>query len=72
MDCVSPVSDPKVTNNPNTTTLQKAETQPASYKHFLTHKQILDLSSCFIEINVYFVNLPFHSSREKCNHDPCF
>lgn len=72
LDCVIPVLGPNVTNDPHATTLQKAETQPAHYKHLLIHRQILDFSSCFIGGKVYFVILVLHSSREKLNHNLCF
>lgn len=64
LDCFIPALGPNVTNDPHATTLRKAETQPANDQHLLIHRQILDLSSCFIGVKVYFVILVLYSSRE--------
>lgn len=69
LDCLSPALNPTVTSDPNITTLQKNETQPSSYRHLLTHREILDFSSCFTGVTVDFFNLVLHSSREKGNHE---
>lgn len=64
LDCFILELGPKVTNDPQATTLRKAETQPDNDQHLLVHRQILDFSSYFIGVKVYFVILVLYSSRE--------
>lgn len=69
LDCFILALGSNVTNDPQATTLLKAEAQPAHYKHLLIPRQILNFPSCFIRGKVYFVILVLYSSREKMNHN---
>ena len=72
LDCLSPALNSTVTNDPNIVSVQKNETQPSSCRYLLTHREILDFSSCFTGVRVDFFNLVLHSSREQGNHELCF